>query len=291
LAWEWSRFRAAANKRRFAREIGQGSAAFLDQKKPVGTVDVELVSFCGEADFPELVLSMLTFINAVGAPRRWTVYSDGSLGAAQDRILQAMAFPVTLAPWDASLVRDKKTAPSLLDYAGAHALGKKYFAISRHGAAGPVVYADSDVLFYPQARQLIALIHEPQSFFLADMPDAAALDQGLADHLVNVPHQVNSGLMILQPGFLWSAGNDYIAGKQGRWGYFTEQTAVHINMLANGAKPLDPAQFVVSMRDQFAWRQSFEIEELAARHYVSLVRRLIWCAGWESHFVPRERAR
>ena len=289
LIWEYSRLKARRNKKRFLREVIEGSPAYLDLKRPCGDIDLEAVTFCGVRDFPELVLSMLTFLAHVGSPRLWVVYDDGTLGPEQETILHTMAFPVSVIRWNASLPPRQDIEDPLQSYACSHPLGKKYFALSRHVGERTVLYADSDVLFYPQARMhLKAASRQKESLFLADIPGSAALDKNLPERLTNVEHPVNSGLLILQPGFQWSEGNDYITQKNGEWGYFTEQTAVHINMLANHALPLDPSLFIVSLRDQFDVNDAFNLHEIAARHYVNIVRDRVWSLGWKRHFaVPQ----
>ena len=52
--------------------------AYAARKKPCGDIDLELVTFGSANDFPEMILSMLTFLAHVGAPRKWTVYGDGT---------------------------------------------------------------------------------------------------------------------------------------------------------------------------------------------------------------------
>ena len=195
-----------------------------------------------------------------------------------------MPFPVSILEWDAALSTCDE--PALVEYADHHPLGKKYFALRHHAADRSFLYADSDLLFYPQARAPLLHASENGHWFLPDMPGAAALDKKLPDHLAKVAHHTNSGLMLLQPGFRWSMGNDYISQTRGQWGYFTEQTAFHINMLENRARPLDPQLFVLSVRDQFDLENTFDPGKIAARHYVNVVRHKMWSSGMGKPLLP-----
>lgn len=285
LTWEWSRIKARQNKRRFLSAITSGSPAITAFKRSSKKIDLEVISFCGANDFPELVLSMLTFIAHVGAPQKWAVYSDGTLGQEQATVLQGMNFPTSILDWNVGASSPSATDSALLEYAHHHPLGKKYFALSHHPLARTVLYADSDLLFYPQAARILPEAIKEHHWFLPDIPGASALDQGLPGYIVDVPNQVNSGLMIFQPGFQWIAGSEYLTASRGKWGYFAEQTAMHINMLENRARALDPRLFVVSVCDQFHWKDAFHPRDLAARHYVNIVRHRIWSLGWKHHFV------
>ena len=285
LTWEWSRLRARQNKRLFVYEVVSESRAISAIKRSDKKIDLEVISFCGANDFPELVLSMLTFLSSVGVPQKWVVYSDGTLGPEQAAILRGMPFPAVILDWNANVAATSPTDPILLEYAQHHPLGKKYFSLSHHPLTRPFLYADSDLLFYPHAAQALPDAVREKNWFLADIPGASSLDQGLPGYIVNVPHQVNSGLMIFQPGFQWSAGSEYLAGNRGKWGYFAEQTAMHINMLENHASAFDPRLFVISVCDQFHWKDAFRPRDMAARHFVNVVRHRVWSLGWKHHFV------
>ena len=55
-------------------------------------VNLELVTFTNSKCFPDLLLSILSFINSAGIPAKWTVYADDEFSESQKDILRSLIF-------------------------------------------------------------------------------------------------------------------------------------------------------------------------------------------------------
>jgi hypothetical protein len=89
---------------------------------------------------------------------------------------------------------------------------------------------------------------------------------------------VNTGFLFLREKLDWSPIIDRFMELQGEPTFFTNQTATHVAMHANRARPFDPTKFVVQLDDQFLYRDRHIDSDLILRHYVNPVRHKFWTA-------------
>lgn len=143
---------------------------------------------------------------------------------------------------------------------------------------GPALYVDSDVLFFPGAREISSLLSTAApALYLADCQLSAD------ERLFRMPREknapVNTGVLFLLRKMEWSLSfARFLDG--GAPTFFTNQTMTHLAMHANGAQPLDPAKFVLQLDDQFQHRDRYAGPELVLRHYVNPVRHKMWTSFW-----------
>ena len=161
-----------------------------------------------------------------------------------------------------------------------HPTGKQLGLIMALAEQGPVLYLDSDVLFFRGAHALAAelLASAGPAAYLADCRLSA--DERMLRDPSEREQPVNTGLLFLREKLDWSLAIERFLELEGDPTFFTNQTATHLAMHANGARSLDPARFVLQLDDQFIYPDRYAGSGLILRHYVNPVRHKFWNALW-----------
>lgn len=235
-------------------------------------VPLSVFSYSGESTLPEQVASIRSFLKYVGRPRKFTVVSDGTLSPRSIAILKSLNCVIaSSAQW---LPKDlpTKTHP----YLTAHPTGKQLALIMSLPVDGPTLYVDSDVLFFPGAKDLTQLLEGggAPAFYLADCRLSA--DERLFRGDAEKAHPVNTGVLVLFEKLDWSLALGRFLELQGAPDFFTNQTMTHLTMHANGALPLDSRKYVLQLDDQFVYGDRYASSGLVLRHYVNPVRHKFW---------------
>lgn len=240
---------------------------------PPCSLPFRVYSFSGEADLPEQVASIRSFLRHAGAPERFTVVSDGSHATDSAALLHRLHPCVQVQPLEE--LTERPLPQVLRRYAALHPLGKKLSLLVSLVAKGPTIYVDSDVLFFPRAAVLAepAYTARGAAFYLPDCK--ASLDEHVLVE-AGPSEPVNSGFLVWHRQLDWGPGLAALDALRGDPGFFTEQSVVHVTMHSNSARPLDPTRFVVGLADQFRFRDAYHRATLALRHYVRPVRYRFW---------------
>src|SRR5437762_5530508 len=233
-------------------------------------------AYSGEKTLPEQVASIRSFLAHVGRPKKFTVVSDGSYTATSVALLEKIDACVRVQP------EPPPPTPGLADdvraYLAQHPTGKQLALLMSLPANGPTLYTDSDVLFFPEARELANLSQSAAfpAFYLADYHFSG--DERLLLDPAAKQNPTNSGFVLLFRKLDWSLGLERLRMLSGPPNFFTNQTVTHLCMHANGALALDPGKFVLKLDDQFIYRDRYASQSLAIRHYVNPVRHKFWTA-------------
>ena len=242
----------------------------------VRELPLDVFAYSGENTLPEQVASIRSFLAHAGRPKQFTVVSDGSYTAASIELLENID----------RCVRVKKTPPilssglpdTIRSYLREHPTGKQLALLMSLPTNGPTLYTDSDVLFFPEARELANLSQssEVPAFYLADYhfsgDERLLLDPG------EKQNPTNTGFILLFRKLDWSLGLERLRMLSGPPNFFTNQTVTHLCMHANNGVALDPGKFVLQLDDQFIYRDRYAGRSLAIRHYVNPVRHKFWTA-------------
>jgi hypothetical protein len=236
----------------------------------------DVFAYSGESSFPEQVASIRSFLKHAGRPKQFTVVSDGSYTSASIALLEKID----------NCVRVQTTAPPLpsglpekvQSFLTNHFTGKQLTLIMSLPSNGPALYTDSDVLFFPQAKQLadLAKTQSLSAFYLADYQ--LSTDERLIRDATEKQNPVNMGFLFLFQKLDWARGLERLQMLNGVPNFFTTQTVVHLCMHANGAAAFDRSRFVLEADDQFIYRDRYADETIAMRHYVNPVRHKFWAA-------------
>lgn len=237
-------------------------------------VPFNVFAYSGENTLPEQVASIRSFLKHVGRPKRFTVVSDGTLSGRSIGILKSLDSVISISGSAQWLPKDLPT--KIYPYLTTHPTGKQLALVMSLPVDGPTLYIDSDVLFFPGARDLIRLADRggPPAFYLADCRLSA--DERLFRGEAEKGKPVNTGVMLLFEKLDWAVAVRRFLEIQGLPTFFTNQTMTHLTMHANGASALDDRKYVLQLDDQFVYPDRYACRDLALRHYVNPVRHKFW---------------
>lgn len=243
---------------------------------PPRELPFSVFSYSNEESVPEQVRSIRSFLRHVGRPRAYVVGSDGSHTAESIRLLEQIDVAVSVRPSD-ELIPEGLPEP-FRHYVTRYPMGKQLGLIMTLPRGDePVLYADSDILFFPGGNDLLtqAATSDVPAFYLPDCQEISA-DPRVFRSPNESREPVNSGLLLLFRQLDWSLGVERFQELEGEPNFFTNQTLVHLVMHANGAQPLDPRKYVLQLDDQTIYADRYAGPELALRHYVNPVRHKFW---------------
>lgn len=235
----------------------------------------EVFSFSGANEFPEQLLSVRSLLRFAGRPATYTIVSDGSHDSEQVAALRDVDSCIDVVDWREFV---KQSLPKAVSrYAEQHPLGKK-LAVQLSLPDVPLLYSDSDVLFFPGARRLRKLAPPTKAPMLFLVDYKAALDQRLLRGEEASFAPLNSGFYVLTGKLGWEDALGRLEKLEGQPTFFTEQTLVHLAAHWSGAQPLPSTLFLLTDIDRFAFRDRFSHYEAVLRHCVSPVRHKFWTA-------------
>lgn len=236
------------------------------------SLDVDVFAYSSEENLAEQVASVRSFLRYAGKPARFIVISDGSHSARSVRLLERIDPTVSVRRASSSGAASDKLA----QYLATHPTGKQLNLIMNLPENRPALYADSDVLFFQGARMLDEWLKGRPStaYYLADCQFAG--DERLLRSDNEKAFPVNTGVLLLFHQLDWSLSLQRFGEMEGAPNFFTNQTMTHLTMHQNGAKPFDPARFVLKLDDQFVYPDRYAQPDLVLRHYVNPVRHKFW---------------
>jgi hypothetical protein len=141
---------------------------------------------------------------------------------------------------------------------------------------GPALYTDSDVLFFPGAKEIdnLSQARSVSAFYQADYQFSG--DDRLIADPAERQNPANTGFLLLFRKLDWSLGIERLRQLEGEPNFHTNQTVTHVCLHSNGARPFDPLKFVLQVDDQFIYRDRYAGSSIAMRHYVNPVRHKFW---------------
>ncbi len=237
------------------------------------SLDLEVFAYSNENNLPEQIASIRSFLRHVGRPRSFTVVSDGSHSERSIRLLERLDSTVS--------VRSAQAVPADLPerfrrYLEVHPTGKQLAVIMLLPQDRPALYLDSDVLFFAGAADLVQHVCAPSApaYYLPDCQFAG--DERLLREAEEKHEPANAGVLLLFRKLDWSRSIARFLELAGDPTFFTNQTMTHLAMHQNGARPLDPAKYVLQLDDQFVFPDRYAGSGPALRHYVNPVRHKFW---------------
>jgi hypothetical protein len=276
-----SRLLGNNQKKKFEKFIYSNTApGYFEQRGADKAVNIELVSFVNAASFPDLALSMLSFLNAAGRPKKWTLYVDDEFSQYQKNIISKLSF-AELRKWDETLNEaDKRRFSKRWQL-------RKFAAYAGHRLNGTTIFLDSDVLFYPLFSNYLDSF-ESGNWYLPEPPEANNIDDDLIKHFdfKRQMYIVNAGFFIFNTTPDWHRGFEYLdfCSQTEKEHYFLDQSALNIMYHHDlNARILDPRVFHATADDHFMLR-ALNTSGFAIRHYVGLIRHKMWQLGWKGLF-------
>lgn len=259
---------------RAVRALYRGFLHRLPVIEPRRAFPLEVFSYSGEAALPEQVASIRSFLRHVGRPVHFTVVSDGTYTERSRRFLKQLDSSVSVS--DASEWIPNDLPEGIQPYLKMHPTGRQLALIMSLPKGAPVLYLDSDVLFFAGANDLHAYIEtrDVPAFYMADCRFSG--DERLLRDPAEGKDPVNTGFLLLFRKLDWSASVRRFLELEGEPNFFTNQTMTHLALHANGAAPFDPRKYVLQLDDQFIFPDRYANPAIALRHYVNPVRHKFW---------------
>jgi hypothetical protein len=235
---------------------------------------LEVFSYSGEAALPEQAASIRSFLRHVGRPTMFNVVSDGSYSRSSKRLLQDIDSCVSVR--EAADWVPKNLPENIYPYLKNHPTGRQLGLIMSLPITAPVLYTDSDVLFFPGAGDLHAHVErrDVPALYLADCRFSG--DQRLLHDPNEANSPANTGFLLLFQKLDWSLSVQRFLGMKGDPIFFTNQTMTHLTMHANRAAPFDSRKYILQLDDQFIYADRYADPTIALRHYVNPVRHKFW---------------
>jgi hypothetical protein len=242
---------------------------------PPRALPLSVFAYSNEDSVPEQVRSIRSFLRYAGRPASFTIISDGSHSTSSIRLLERIDPVVSVRPSGDFL--PSGLPERFRDYVASHPLGKQLGLIMSLPISGPALYADSDVLFFPGASELMRFVATPNvsAFYLPDCQAGSADPRIFRDPQEELD-PVNTGLLLVFQKLDWSLGIRRYLDLKSEPTFFTNQTITHLTMHANGARPLDSREFVLQLDDQFVYPDRYASRDIILRHYVNPVRHKFW---------------
>lgn len=237
-------------------------------------VALDVFAYSNEQMLPEQIRSIRSFLRHVGRPRSFTVVSDGSHTERSIRLLTQVDPNVTVRAAATNI--SNELPHKFREYLNSHPTGKQLALIMTLPLQGPALYTDADVLFFAGASDLLRCL-EQRSVPALYLPDCRfSGDERLLRDVAERKEPVNTGFLVLFAPLDWKLAIERFCLLDGAPEFFTNQTLTHLAIHANGARPLDPAKYVVQLDDQFIYPDRYAGPRLALRHYVNPVRHKFW---------------
>ena len=248
---------------RAVRALYRGFLNRLPAIEPQHAFSLEVFSYSGEAALPEQVASIRSFLRHVGRPAHFTVVSDGTYSEQSRRLLKNLDPSVSVS--DASEWIPNDLPDEIQPYLKMHPTGRQLALIMSLPKSAPVLYLDSDVLFFAGASDLHAYVETRNvpAFYMADCRFSG--DERLLRDPAEGNDPVNTGFLLLFQKLDWSASVRRFLELEGEPNFFTNQTMTHLAMHANGAAPFDPRKYVLQLDDQFIYPDRYADPQIAMR--------------------------
>lgn len=245
------------------------------------SINFEIISFCGGSVIEDQIISIYSMLYYGGTPKKWTVYSDGSISEAQAKILEDLFSFVSVKRWDEYKIYEE--VREVTEYLSYCPLAKKINIILGHPYQLQTIYIDSDILFYKNFSAYLQSGVLDSGLWFA--PDAIGDVTQYFIHGETSMFPLNSGLLLLNKEFIAEDVYEYLRSLKGDYGYFSEQSSFEYAFRKQKASMLDPRQFVIDTADQFEFSYRYYPEDIAMRHYTGPVRHKMWQKNWKWHFV------
>lgn len=266
-----ARWEGDAIRRAYRAMVRLGSLPRIRQDR---TIPLDVFAYSNEANLPEQVASIRSFIRHAGRPERFVVVSDGSHSARSIELLERIDPVVRVQQ-----ARDRIPAGlphGIRGYLSEHNTGKQLALIMSLPEKRPAFYVDSDVLFFAGATRVAELAGRTDAPALYLRDCGLSGDERLFRSEDEKAEPVNTGVLMLYRPLDWSLAIERFLELDGQPVFFTNQTMTHLAMHANGAEPFDDREFVLRLDDQTTYRDTWAGTHLALRHYVNPVRHKFW---------------
>ena len=200
--------------------------------------------------------------------------------AAASRLFPGVS--IDSAQWACQYVRARM--PGLQTFFDNHPTGRKLALILALSDRGPIVYSDYDVLAFRQPHELLSAMDRNVPCYFSEEVDGTR-DAQIAERakqlgLEYIP-KFNCGFMHIPQGALSIGLASQILATWRAPGesWFAEQTVLSFMLQQFHAEALPSSRYVISVCRQFYWEKDVDYSAIAARHFTTPVRHVMYKYG------------
>lgn len=237
-------------------------------------IDLTINTLCGKNGFNDLILTIFSFVNSFGVPKKWNVYSDGTLTVQQIGRLKEINFVDVL---NFKLVEeDKKYAEYLEKFPSAIKL-----FILKYNNTTRQMFCDSDIVFFPKIKEYLNQFKN-NSFYITDV-SSDYLDASIIEG--NVYNPLNFGFIVLNDKVDFVRIHAILDSvlDSNQLTYWTDQSICNV-VFKEFAFALPYNEFLTGGSDAFLFRHNYHYKEMCLRHFVGPVRHKMWQYNWINFF-------
>ena len=257
---------------------------FKNIKKPSAKpqADVTVITMTGKRLINMTRLSVLSIARNWDTLPQLIVVTDGTINT--ETVKQKLAFwPGELAVYDWELTADyhlAKKRNNLVKYAGEHVLGKKLAVILHYAELSPVVWLDSDILFFSDFSTLLPVLNKT-GFVCGGSEDySATYDERVIKHYNNKLHQLykfNSGALYVYGQDLYERfAIEPLLDELSSFVYFFTEQTLFAHMASKSLGILWGLDIIKNFNDDNQSLTAMSTDNVVARHYTTNVRHLFW---------------
>lgn len=234
-----------------------------------GTHHIDLLRFC-----------VSSIANTWDILPKLIISTDGSIST--EEINQKLSFwkgKIEIQDWqDSSNYHKFLNRKEILKYAEAHAFGKKLSFILHHAEKYPVIWIDSDILFFKDFTKYIPL--NPKGILCGGSEDwITAYDDKIVNQypdLLNFP-KFNAGLLYVYGKLIYEEFNleEILEDIHSHYDFFTEQS-IFARIASQSLGKIWTRDILKNFNDDKQDLKPMDTTGIIARHYTSNVRHLFW---------------
>lgn len=243
--------------------------------------DISVLMMTGNDYIDLLRFSVLSIASTWHSLPKLIVSSDGSIST--EKIKHSLSFwkgDLYVQNWEDTLAyHKKKNRPAIIQYAERHPLGKKLAVILHYAEKSPILWIDSDILFFNDFTTFIPTISK-DSFCGGSEDFIGGYDNKLLKVIDNDLYQLpnfSSGLMyIFGPELCEEFKLESILNHiHPNYEFLTEQT-IFAHMASKSLGVIWDKTIIENFNHDNQKIKGMSIVETVARHYTSNVRHLFW---------------
>jgi len=240
------------------------------------------ISMCGKKHLDLLNQCLQTLHQTWKVIPKLQIYSDGTVEVC--KILKTLSWwkgEKEILNWDICFADSPKSTFSnnLLQFAQNNPIGKKLAVILLSGRNNPILWCDTDILWFSQLPELDVLLNLRSNIVIKasrDFQPAYGCFVNSLPHLKEFPY-INTGLVYLNGDVFDSVDLNHLLEKAVSFSdHFTEQAILAELIYQIGLPCWTLEEIFCGANDNQTLNITYKSKSWIARHYVGSVRHLFW---------------
>jgi len=241
------------------------------------------LTICSIEELDRVEASLFSFVkNTSFHPEKYVIVSDGSWDVLEGAsFFSKNSLPLLFFRWEDCALAFKDTCPSLMKWAEKQIWGRKLSAILYFSNNTPVLFADSDVLWFDTPINSKDLVSTKLKLSVDNSHnyDAHGIEELKLSHLYDTEEPINCGVVFIHGGLslLDDVSLSFISYQAEHCGKYSEQTLFALLDLRFNCR-WEPEEIVSDIDDIV---RDFDLpniyySNMMARHYVWRLKWVFW---------------